>query len=523
MSIGLGINCGLRSGLVGLTNPVVSGLLAHWDFGLAGNLRGAADGSGAAVADTGEVKWARDQSPNANHLTVATANGPTWQANLFNGRGAIRFTSAQALGSIAALGNGASEFTMFLIGTGGSGAGLGNIVVAGVTSFTVPGSNWFGISDVSGVYKIEGSGSVIDYATSVSFDTRLRVSSNAYSNSVSHLIRFDGATIVDAPGAAYSLANGPCYIGGWNAPTNAISADICAVLIYDRALTLAECEAVELYLANQYGVNITGMSWPASYSIIQQASVYAGTLNANQLGTSADPLKYHFDGENIDELGTNNASLTDGATQATWANLGVTTGDATQATDANRPTLQKNVASSQDAVTFGGNADSVTIASSAAGLSFIHNTNDWDIFVVGRKDLASRQVVLSNTDLEAEKGFVLDFDSAGKAHFKINNAVPGNTAEITWPDAQAVGELFAVEVYGAAGSTAMRIDGLTGADTNGTLATGDATNTTVIGCLASTAVGSLDGALFLILIFNKRVPGPQQDALFDYFASRFGL
>lgn len=527
MGLGIGLGVGLAIGSGVRTLPITSGLIGYYDFGEAANLRGATDGSGSAVANSGEIKWVRDLSPNGKHLILSTASGPTWIANSYNGLGCGRF-NANALTTASNVGITNNECTMVFIGNISSLVGSNKIIMVATTSYSTAGSNWFGISGVTNFYKLEASGSPVDLISALPCnDSKLHCFSAALAGGSTPLrtIRSDGvAEYTDSTGTSYSITDNRVSVGGFNTIDYFIG-DCCAALVYNRKLSQSELSQVELFLADQYGLNITGTTWQNSYNAIQRASLRSATLNANQLGTSADPLKYDFDAEDVDELGTYNASLTDLATVSQWNNKGSAagTGNATQGTDANRPILQKNLSSDFDAVVFGGNFDYLTIGSSDADLAFISNANTHDIWVVGRKDLASRQVFFSSTDLNAEKGFVFDFDSSGKLHYSRTNGTNA-IKSVTLSTATSVGDMFVARAYAFSSSTGVTEYnanlGASGTNTNA-VGSGNATNTAVIGSLASTASGSFDGALFRILVFNVALDATSVAEIAAYLQARY--
>ncbi len=116
-------------------------------------------------------------------------------------------------------------------------------------------------------------------------------------------------------------------------------------------------------------------------------------------------------GDDVDGLGTNNASLTDGQLLTDWSNArGSAGGTATQGNAAiYRPTLLKAVQNGRAAVVFDQDVNYLALTGSASSLAFLHQTGVFDIVLVLRPDYCGDKYPLASTNTGAEKGFGLDF------------------------------------------------------------------------------------------------------------------
>ncbi len=110
-------------------------------------------------------------------------------------------------------------------------------------------------------------------------------------------------------------------------------------------------------------------------------------------------------GDDVDGLGTNNASLADGSHQALWKNLG-SGADATRVAAQNyQPTLLKVANAGHDAIVFDQHNNFFDLPSSATSLGFIHQTGIFDIVLVFRPDFDGSVNLLASTNAGADKGF----------------------------------------------------------------------------------------------------------------------
>ncbi len=121
------------------------------------------------------------------------------------------------------------------------------------------------------------------------------------------------------------------------------------------------------------------------------------------------PVWYLF-GDDVDGLGTGNASLTDGQLLADWSNTrGSAGGTATQGNAGlYMPTILKAANASRDTVVFDQDKNYLALTGSASSLAFIHQTGVFDIVAVVRLDFCGAVYFLANTNTGTDKGFGID-------------------------------------------------------------------------------------------------------------------
>jgi hypothetical protein len=123
-----------------------------------------------------------------------------------------------------------------------------------------------GGSDLSGSagrpYQMSISAMVYDGSQQVLYDSGVEQASVE----VSGTIDYNNPTEHDL---YLGVNNGYFGLGGY------FNGDLAEVLIYNRALTTAEQQQAEGYLADKYGVYDTGATWPSSYSSDIQALIMA--------------------------------------------------------------------------------------------------------------------------------------------------------------------------------------------------------------------------------------------------------
>ncbi len=120
------------------------------------------------------------------------------------------------------------------------------------------------------------------------------------------------------------------------------------------------------------------------------------------------PVWYLF-GDDVDGLGTGNASLTNGQLLTDWSNTrGSAGGTATQGNAAiYDPTLLKAANNGRDAVVFSQDRSHLVLTGSATSLNFIHQTGAFDIVMVFRLDYCGPKNVLTGSDTGTDKGLGL--------------------------------------------------------------------------------------------------------------------
>lgn len=247
----------------------------------------------------------------------------------------------------------------------------------------------------------------------------------------------------------------------------------------------------------------------------------AAALTCPAIPTSS--FVYVYDADNID--GASNGTVTDGALIATWVNGG-SGGNATNATDSQKPTAQLLALNRRTAVAFDGVADFLTAASSATGLSFVHSTGVFDIFVVMRKDLSTIRYVFANTNTTASLGFGLFTTAANKLTFfvaesGVSNVSYTSTYTVTqgeWASIEFKGDgtTFSTAKNGAAYETTSFL--------NKPFTVGNATNAFTIGKGGPNDISTqLDGAIALLLIASSELSASDRAAVQAAITCRYAL
>ena len=132
---------------------------------------------------------------------------------------------------------------------------------------------------------------------------------------------------------------------GWGSPvyTDYFSGDIAEVFVYNRALTTAEQQQMEVYLADKYGVYHPDATWPSAYSSEVQALIAANSWTkaeadayvafaASETTVPASGLTVWLKADaNVTADGSNKVSE--------WADQTIYHNNANQSNSGNQPTL----------------------------------------------------------------------------------------------------------------------------------------------------------------------------------------
>lgn len=235
---------------------------------------------------------------------------------------------------------------------------------------------------------------------------------------------------------------------------------------------------------------------------------------------------YVYDADNID--GSGNSTITDGALVGTWDNRG-SGADATQATgDTYKPVAQLRSLNGHATLAFDGVADYLTIGSSSTGLSFVHETGTFDMFLVLRKDLSLTRYVLANSNTTADTGFAIWTTTADKLQFVMLRGVNGtNNVSHATTFTMAGGEWAYVEFKGDGTTFSAAKNGgayETSAFANKPFTAGNATrNFTIASDGAVTNTSNVDGAVALILISSAELSTTQRTQVQSVIECRYAL
>ncbi len=209
----------------GVTGAPVSGMLYWLDAG---------DGATVIVDASSRVSQWSDKSGNGRHFTqAAAARQPLLVANALSGKPVLRFDGVT---NRLVLGGSTAPQTVFIVCRVAAGSGLRGIWglnqadtgirMASATTWQYPGNaNDFGNPAGSGMF-VNG------------------VATNLFTSGAAHLLEVAraGSTVYAATGLGDYFASG-------SVPPRPFCGDIAEVLVYGRALTVAERQQVEAYLA----------------------------------------------------------------------------------------------------------------------------------------------------------------------------------------------------------------------------------------------------------------------------------
>jgi hypothetical protein len=245
----------------GFRDPLSLPGLVNWlDFSDSQYLATATNGTGS-VSNGSAIAYCRDRSGNGYHATQSTANNrPTWSSTGLNSLGAGSFDGSNdtlVTPSIVPL-VGDFIFTAFCASTRAS---------TSVGSQFYVGSSSAGLGIGDGYLAASRA-----YSPSTSFNTRMTYSATISGavhaavrypgNSNAFLVRRNGSALASVSGdsttiasASYTTAPLTLGIGVLNV-TGYHSGLIAEMIVYSRALSLAEVLAVERYLGAKWGITV---------------------------------------------------------------------------------------------------------------------------------------------------------------------------------------------------------------------------------------------------------------------------
>lgn len=230
------------------------------------------------------------------------------------------------------------------------------------------------------------------------------------------------------------------------------------------------------------------------------------------LDATPDP-EYQFDGRDIDGDGTNNSAYSTGDFVATWVNEGDTSGNCTQATQRQQPTLGKVAAT--DWVSFDGNADRCDIQNSDDGLAFVHATGHFDMFICARTDrrFSADEYLFASATSNGQSGMALEHQTDGTLRFRVFNGT-ATAIDFTTTGTLPVAETSCFEIRGNGSTVGISFD-LSTFETSGFGTPGTAQSATAdltVGAL-STGSNASDVAIQYLRIYNRQLNASDQAAV----------
>lgn len=244
----------LRPRKTGFDPRSIAGLIGWWDFSDTTQLRQTTGGATAVTADGDVVGYAADKSGGGRNMTAsADARRPVYKPSLLNGRGGVRFDGADdVLGATTHSGTASETQTWFGVFANISTATNSRrfFARAGDASLFVNA----GLTPTTGV----------DYwsritATNGGLAVANAIYSLTYTSTTQCIVRQNGVTqiTVSTPNGSYRTQTS-LFVGA-NSTTgaNATACDCLEALIWHVALTDAQRQSVDRYLASKYGLTVS--------------------------------------------------------------------------------------------------------------------------------------------------------------------------------------------------------------------------------------------------------------------------
>ena len=276
----------------------------------------AAGDAGTVLNGSAVTQWS-DQSGNNRHATQAQRGSQALLVNsVLNGKPVVRFDGANDFLTFNLPVNGLGGMSLFLVAantanpggvTGPQNAALfWNETAAWGTVYLSPFQ-----SAVNLRFGTTQTGNSISYTRPTSVGSAFTLT-EAIKDGTTDALYVNGALVLSQGGKLATIAG--CQntgnVGrGFNDNTY-FAGDIAEVLVYNRALTVAERQAVEAYLNNKYFVTSPTSapqiaSQPANVAVIEP-----GAANFSVTATGTAPLAYQWRRGGVDIGGATSSSYT---------------------------------------------------------------------------------------------------------------------------------------------------------------------------------------------------------------------
>ena len=273
------------------------------------------------ITNNGLVSQLTDQSGNGNNAVQDTQNGtplPLFATNVINGLPALSFGGTNSLISPTGATTGNSSHSIFIVASYQSIAQYRNGAVfysdtAGSDQNSCLGVNPAGNTIWVGGYNEDNA----PYVGSISLNgAGFNILSKIYTASSTNYQGFvSGVQDVNASGAPYNLGNTRVGLGKQYNNGSYWAGDIAEVIVFNSALSYADLEAVQQYLANKYNLPLAlpGISLTAStpYAAIGSNVVVTVTL---PVLTTTTTVTITSDNPSVTGFSSTNLTFTLGAT-----------------------------------------------------------------------------------------------------------------------------------------------------------------------------------------------------------------
>ena len=248
---------------IAFLNPTqITGLQLWLDASDAQTLFDATTGGSLVAADGTVARW-QDKSGNNRHATQSTAGSrPARKASLINGRDALRFDGSddRLIVPTSAINFGSSDFEIFLVGRGNASYNtfFSCIDLSSGTAYVLRMMTESARLQAT-VRNISGGALDVNAASNSYTAQSLVLFGFRRSSSTFTATRNSTSLGTASNGDPMQSTNEVAAIGAWvEGPPTAfyyhLNGDICEIIIYNTALTIASRALIENYLLAKWGI-----------------------------------------------------------------------------------------------------------------------------------------------------------------------------------------------------------------------------------------------------------------------------
>jgi hypothetical protein len=318
---------------------------------------------------------------------------------------------------------------------------------------------------------------------------------------------------------------------------NYLNGQVAEVLVYNRALTDAERQGAEGYLADKYGLSSPNATWPEAYSSDVQALITANGWNKAQ----ADAYVAFAAGQTsvpssglVVWLEADEGVTTDGSGNVSqWTDQGPLGNSAVQSSAGNRPHLLSSALNGKPMLQFDGSTSYMSVTDTAA----LHPAAGVTIIAVGQVQGSGSQDVVAKAQTRDSESYgwqapYYSYD-LGTGNNDVEKGYVTTGAEATGTEADA-----AISGFHQAGLMTMVYDGTAGSESiyrQGQLQTTQSAGATLnyedaserdltIGANAGDGIQNyLQGNIAEVLVYNRALSDTERQQAEGYLADKYGV
>ncbi len=354
------------------------------------------------ITETAGAVSQLDDKFNANHVVQATGSKqPTSEATLLNGLNVLDFDGGDQLDldtddGILSITEGSN--TIFAV-VKQTTDGVSDRIVNG----TIGGGSKYMLKYPTTASSIEffSNASATALATTASETTKAIVMHGRRDGTTQAASAQGGAEATDTNGANAFLD--AITIGGYTGAADQLNGSIAEIIIYDTSLTAAQITAIEVYLADKWGVYHPSANWINGFDSVIQDMIHVSKLNRDEAELIAESsIKLWLDASDEDTITESSGSVSQ------WDDRSGNDNHCVQATGSEQPTTNATTQNSLNVLDFDGGDElesntGLGISGSDGGTIFIvAQTSDGNIdnypFNIGEKT-APREGKIINFDL----------------------------------------------------------------------------------------------------------------------------